>query len=131
MIKYLSNAVKGKFQTPERTGPLLCEWDVLSLNNFLSTNSDKSASKCFDFLITKLPDINTSLPDKYLRDTVLKNKFLNSVRDVESFRLSHHKPADTLQLVISDFHASLKTVNRDALTTAATSWIPTYTKNAH
>lgn len=46
-MTYLANSFKDRFQRPERTRALLREWDVLLINNLLSTNSEKSASEFF------------------------------------------------------------------------------------
>lgn len=76
----------------------------------MSSNSSKTPSQCLELLIEKLSDIQTSLPQDYRSETILRNKLLNSVRDVEACRLAYHKPADTVQGVISDLHASLATL---------------------
>lgn len=40
----------------------------------------------------------------------MKNKLFNSVKEVEARRLAYQKPAETLQGIVSDLHASVATV---------------------
>ena len=61
-------------------------------------------------LIGKLSDIQTSLPNEYRNDTILWNKLLNAVRDVDTCCLACDKPTDNFQGFISDIHASLATI---------------------
>lgn len=106
----LEAAVKSRFLTPERTRALLREWEALSLMSIMSLHTSKSASSCLELLIEKLSDIQSSLPIEYRNETILKNKLLNAVKDVKDCQLAYHKPADTVQGVISDLHASLATL---------------------
>lgn len=105
----LVRRIKERFHTPERTRALLREWDNLSFTIVKSKFPSSSLSECLEMMISKLTDIQSSLPSEYRNDTILRNKLLNSVRDVAECRLAYHKPADTVQGVISDLHASLAT----------------------
>lgn len=94
---------------------MLREWENLSLPVIIGRNIGKSASQCVELLITRLSDIQVSLPPEYHNDTILKNKLLNSVKKVEACRLAYQKPAETLQGIISDLHASVATVRTSDL----------------
>lgn len=106
-LSSLEKAIKMRFQTPERTRALLREWEMVTLNSIIASNTSKSPTECLELLIEKLSDIQTSLPKEYRSEIILRNKLLNAVRDVESCRLAYHKPAETVQGVISDLHASI------------------------
>lgn len=75
----------------------------------MSSNVGKYASSCLELLIEKLSDIQTTLPDEYRHETILRNKPLNEAINVESCQLAYHRPADTIQGVNSDLHSSLAT----------------------
>lgn len=122
--KGFEDAMKSRFQTPERTRALIREWDTLTLNKLVASNPTKTHSESLELLIGKSSDIQTALPSEDRNETIMKNKLLNAVRDVESCRLAYHKPADTVQGVISDLHASLSTAKQDILKLAEPSAHP-------
>ena len=103
------NAIKSRFVTKESSRSLLREWDTLTLNKVMEDNTEKSATDCLELLVTRLQEIQSSLPTDYHSDIILSNKLLNAISDVEACRLAYQKPADTLQGIISDLHSSLAT----------------------
>lgn len=83
-LEGLSNSMKKRFQTAGRTRALLREWEGISLRAIMETNSDKDPGQCLELLIKRLSDIEVSLRGAYQNDTIMRDKLLNSVRDVES-----------------------------------------------
>lgn len=65
--------------------------------------------KNLETLIERLSGLQSSLHGEHHNEEILRNKFLNAVRNVESCKLPCYKPADTVQGVILDIHASLST----------------------
>lgn len=63
-------------------------------------------------MITTLTVIQASFPKKYRNDTILRNELLNAVRNVDAYRLAYHKPADTVQSVISDLLSSIASMEK-------------------
>lgn len=118
----LAEGVEERFQTPERTRALLFEWEALSLKDVTTTNRDKTPSACLEVLIAKLADIQTSFLKEHRHDTILWNKLLNAVGDIEDSHLAYHKPAESVQGVISDLHASLASAKK--LTSSTSSLRP-------
>lgn len=108
----LVEAVKERFYTSERTCTLLREWDAIFLSSVMARNIWKEPSECLDSLLNRLQDIQLSLPSEYKNDTIIRNKLLNSVKDVESCKLAYFKPAPTLGGVISDLYASVATMKK-------------------
>lgn len=78
----------------------------------MSKNADKSPSTCLELLLSRISDIQAALPDEYRDDKILRDKLLNAVQDVIDCLQAYHKPADTVQGVISDLHASLAMTSR-------------------
>lgn len=118
----LSKGVKERFQTFEWTRVSLLEWESLTLDGVLTNNQEKTPSVCPEFLISKLTDIQTSLPKEYRNDTMLRNEWLNAVRKVEDCRLAYHKPTESVQGKMSDLHASLSSAEH--LPTGSSSRLP-------
>lgn len=87
----------------------------------MSKNLSKSPTECFEILITMLTDMQSLLPKKYRSDTISRDKLLNAVHNVESFCPRYHKPADTVQGIVSDLHALLASTK--AIFTSASSSI--------
>lgn len=100
----MESKVKPRFLTPERTRALLREWDSLSLNTIISTNTTKPPSACLELLIENLFDIQISSPLKYRNENILNTKLLNAVKDVKGRHLAYHELAETVQCIISDFY---------------------------
>lgn len=107
----LVSEIKSRFITPEKTRALLREWEGLNLKDVIISKPGHSSSACLEFMIERLTDIQSSLPQEYQHEIILRNKILNGVKDVDACRLAYHKPAETVQGVISDLHASLATMD--------------------
>lgn len=105
----LVEGMRYRFLTPERTRALINEWDELSLSKAMRNRFESSASLCLEFLIKRLTDIQFSVPHKYHHESILRNKLLNAVRNVDCCKLAYHKSADTVQSGISVLHFSLAT----------------------
>lgn len=103
-------AVKTRFKTPEQSRTLLREWDSLSLTKIMDLYSGRDPSFCMELLIGKLSDIQYSLLQECHREAILRKRILNAAKDVEACKLAYHRPADTIQGVISDNHGSLATL---------------------
>lgn len=82
-IEKLVRLTKGMFQTAERVRTLLRGWDSMIISNVMAKNNGKSAGKCLEILINRLQDIRFSLPIKYRNETIMRNKLLNAVKDIE------------------------------------------------
>lgn len=65
--------------------------------------------KRFNMLVSKLSDIRSSVPNEYQSDIIMKNKLLNSIKNIESCKLAYQKPASTIQGVIADIYSALAT----------------------
>ena len=104
--------MKTIFHKPERLRALVREWDSLSLNVVMSQASDKTPYECLEMLIAKMSYIQSSLPEEYRIDSIFRDKLVNAVRHVNDCRVAYQKPADTVQGVLSDLHASLVTSKR-------------------
>lgn len=74
----------------------------------ISQNVGKSSTDCLEILVNRLAEIQDCLPKEYRNDTIFK-KLLNAVKNVESCRPTYQKPAESLQGIISDLHASIAT----------------------
>lgn len=83
----------------------------------MSKNRDKSLTVCVETIIKILTDIQASLPKEYRSDTILRNMFLNAVRDADTCPPACHKPSKTLQGIILDLHFSLASVPSIAVPT--------------
>lgn len=105
----LTDSIKNRFQTSERSRALLGEWEGTSFESFMAKNDGKNYTECLEILIGRLSDIKISLPSAYRGEEILKDKSLNSVREIDACRLAYHKPAETLEGIISDLHASMAT----------------------
>lgn len=99
--------IKGRFITAEHTRALLIEWDSLSFKSIIAKGGCSSDQDYLEKLVSKLQDTQSLLPSEYKSEEILKNRLLNSVKDIEACQLAYYKPASTLQGVISDIHASL------------------------
>lgn len=84
----------------------------MKLAKVISSNPSKTNSESLEVLIRRLYDIKTLLPTGYFKKTILKNKLLNSTRDMEYYCLASHKPANTLQGGFLDLHISLSTAKK-------------------
>lgn len=102
-----AQAVLKRFETPEITRALLGEWNGLKFNKVVSMNVEKAGSEFLEVFITRLADIQSSLPVEYPNDIIFRNKLFNAVQNVDAFRLAYHKPAETVQGLIPDLYASL------------------------
>lgn len=85
---YLDVLRPKSMSTPERRGALLREWDSISLKFILFNSLDQSPSDRIDLLVSKLSDIQTSLPEDYQSDTILRDKLINPVRAVSDCLLA-------------------------------------------
>lgn len=79
----------------------------LSLELVIAGLPSKSLNECLDVLVSLLQDIQASLSSGYRRDSILRNRLLNAVRDFEQCRLGRHRPADAFHDVVFDHHSSL------------------------
>lgn len=70
-------------------------------------NVNKSPVACHEILISRLNDMQSSLPVEYRNDTILQNNLVNAVRVADDCEFFYHKLADTVQVVISGLHAAL------------------------
>lgn len=101
--------IKGRFITAERTRALLSEWNSLSLKSVIAKGGCSSDQNYLEKLVSKLQDIQSALPTEYKSKEILK--LLNSIKDIDACQLAYYKPANILQGLISDIHASLATTS--------------------
>lgn len=109
LLDEMIKKTKERLNTAKRTRVLLWELEQLSFSIVKSKNLTCSQSEFLEKIVSELTNIQSSLPSEYRNDTTLQNKLLNAVRDISECCLVYHKPADTVQGVISDFHMSLAT----------------------
>lgn len=88
--------IKSRFMTPERTRALLREWKSVSLASILTSNMRKSLLLSLELFTERLSDIQASLPPEYRNRTILCNKLLNAVKDIDACKPAYHKSADTV-----------------------------------
>lgn len=91
---------------------------MLNPNNDLGLSSENGIPFHFpqllrrtrqDRTLTRLTDIQISLPKQYHFEIILKNTIVNAVKDIEECKLAYRKPASSTHGVISDLHSSLPT----------------------
>lgn len=58
----------------------------LKLRPLESKNPCKGLSECLDLLVFRLCEIQVSLPVPYRNDTILREKLLNAIKDVDACR---------------------------------------------
>lgn len=75
----------------------------------MTENQDKGITEKLDLLVCRLQGIQASHSLNYQSDLMLRNRLLNSVRDVANCRFDYRKPANTVQGVISGLYTSLCT----------------------
>lgn len=126
-LEELSSATKERFHTEERIRTLLREWESITLGSIKKKYTGKSSTACLEILLTRIQDIQLSLPKEYRNDVLLKNKILNAVKDVEECKLAYYKPADSINGVIADLHSALATASAAKTTTVTTTTPPIHT----
>lgn len=85
-----------QFQTPESTCALLWEWELLTLDAIMMKTRENTLSLCLVLLILKLTDIQMFLPQQYRDNTLLRNKLLNVITEIEDFHLACHNRAESV-----------------------------------
>lgn len=105
---------KERIYMAKRTRALLRERDNLSLTTIKLKNPSCLPSECLKRIISRLTDIQLLLPSEYRYDTIFRNKLLDPVRDVVKCRPAYHKPAKTVQGLISNLYALLAPSNNFA-----------------
>lgn len=58
-------------------------------------------------LISRLSDIQASLPEQYQNDVIMRDNLLNAIRDINLCRLTYQKPFATLRKLIADLQTSV------------------------
>lgn len=92
----LVQATRERFITPEYTRALIQQWDDTTLHTVMTSSRDKTGNECLEILVSKLQNIQSSLPTPYKREEILHNKLLNAVKNIEACKLAYFKPADLL-----------------------------------
>lgn len=110
---------KNRFQTLEHTHVLFQEWDSLPLTAVMSSSSGESNFDRLKLLLERSSIIQASILDKYLNNTIQREKLLNFVKEVAHCRIAYHNPANIVQDVISDLYASLAQPKRPTNHTSA------------
>lgn len=106
----LSTEVQKPFYMDEYVRALQREWETVSINATIFDSPDKTATENLEKLVCWLQDIRASLPIEYEYDSIIQNRPLNAVRDVDECLLVYFKPAETVHIVIPDLHSSMSTV---------------------
>lgn len=86
-LQSIASETRAQFQTEERTTDLLREWDGLTLLSVCRASPSKTLSDSLQSLILRLSDIQSSLPEQYRNDVIVRDKLLKSIRDVTVCRL--------------------------------------------
>lgn len=106
-LNRLADQIQTRFKNEEKTRALFRNGELLILSQPMSSQPRKADQECLELLVRKLHDIQASLPAKYRTDLMMKNRFPNTVWDVDQCHLACHKPADTVEEVILDFLSSI------------------------
>lgn len=61
ILPKLADDVRHRFQTEDRTGALLREWETMSLRNIISENLSRMGRECLEPLVSRLHDLQVSL----------------------------------------------------------------------
>lgn len=77
------SSVRKRFEPEERSREMLREWDDLSIPLIIRQKPNKSKLDYLNILVSRLSDIQTPLPNEYHSEIILKNKLLNSIKDLE------------------------------------------------
>lgn len=94
-LEQLALAEKSRFRTPERARAPLREWDNFTLRLLMSKNPKKVPFECLDLLVSRLCENQVSTPVAYRNDTIVRDRLLNVVSDVDAFRLAHQNTSET------------------------------------
>lgn len=105
-----TSAIKARLETEERTRDLLREWESISLQGSIKKSEDNHPMSGLGIKLSRLTEIQRYPPDVYRNDTIMINKVLSAVMDVDACKLACHKPLESLQGNISDLQASVATV---------------------
>ncbi|KAI6246924.1 hypothetical protein HI914_03766 [Erysiphe necator] len=76
---------------------MLTEWHTISLYEIKHKNREKSTIECFEILINELRRLQRGLALEYKSQNVLRDRIINSCRDVKECTNALLKPANTVE----------------------------------
>lgn len=81
--------------------------DELIIPSIITQHPNMTKTECLTLLICTLSEIKLSLPVEYQSDVIMRNKILNSIKDINACKLTYQKSTESIQAVISDIHSAL------------------------
>eukprot|EP00171_Calliarthron_tuberculosum_P004960 IDg4960t1 len=102
--------LRERFITPESIRALVSEFENITLQSVMHSNSGKTITDCLNIMVARLQELQMCLPQEYRSELILRNRLLNAARNVEACKLAIQKPALTVQGVIADLQSSVQTI---------------------
>jgi hypothetical protein len=105
----LCNATRNYFEGPEYKRSVLQQWNAISLQTTIDTNTGKSMVDCLQLLIKELRHLQHGLDNNLKTDEFLHNKLITACQGLDACKYACYKPADTLAGLINDLRSSITT----------------------
>ena len=105
----MRNAIRKRFETPERIRLLIDQWYDLSLKEFVQKRESGLDIDALNEFLKEAGEIQRNLPPGYQGPEVMRDRLIRACRPVDACKLACYQPADTLSGLIANLQSSIRT----------------------
>ncbi|RKF78259.1 putative glycosyl [Golovinomyces cichoracearum] len=99
-------------EADERHQEMFSLWHTISHAKMIRNNTEKSIIDCFEILINRLCTLQHGLSEDYKSPNVLRDRIINSCRDVKECTAAILRPASSVEAVCAELRNSIDTFTR-------------------